>query len=281
MAFQLIDCKRGKFLVNQKDTYIGRSLYYAGEYCDEEVNLLEKICSDGDIVIDGGANIGTLTIPLAKLLGSGKIIAFEPQQSVFQTLCANVVLNSINNVIALPVGLGEVCENLYLQLAPSVDGVSNFGMASVGYEQTDNIVEVRSLSSIFEQYNLRSLKLIKLDVEGMELAALKGAEPLIDKFKPFLYVENDKEKYSSDLINWILSKDYIIYCHAAPYYSENNYFGCVTNTTLGSSLNLFCYHKNQCIDKDIADILRNVTQIKSSKQISFLENGVISWSEMP
>lgn len=281
MSYQLIDCKHGKFLVNQKDTYIGRSLYNTGEYCDEEVALLGKICEEGDIVIDGGANIGALTIPLAKKLGSGKLIAFEPQQIIFQNLCANVALNLINNIIALPIGLGEVSENLYLQLPLSIDGRSNFGMASVSQEQTDTVVEVRSLSSVFQQYNLSSLKLIKLDIEGMELPALKGAEPLIDKFKPFLYVENDKEKYSHDLINWILSKEYIIYYHVTPYFHENNYFGYTVNDMLGGSANLFCYHKDQILAPDVAEILQKFTQIKSPKQITFVENKSISWTAAP
>jgi len=278
MSYQLIDCKHGKFLVNQKDTYIGRSLYNTGEYCDEEVALLGKICEEGDIVIDGGANIGALTIPLAKKLGSGKMIAFEPQQPIFQNLCANISLNTINNVIALPYGLGEVCESLYLKLSPTIDGNSNYGMASVSHEQTDTVVEVRSLSSVFQQYNLSSLKLIKLDIEGMELPALKGAEPLIDKFKPFLYVENDKEKYSHDLINWILSKDYIIYYHVTPYFHENNYFGCTVNDMLGGSANLFCYHKDQILAPDVAETLQKFTQIKSPEQLKFKGNGVIEWT---
>jgi len=112
----------------------------------------------------------------------------------------------------------------------------------------------------------------------MELPALKGAEPLIDKFKPFLYVENDKEKHSHDLINWILSKDYTIYYHVTPYFNENNYFGCTVNGTLGASMNLFCYYKDQIIAPEVANILQKFIQIKSPEQIKFHENGVTSWA---
>jgi len=273
---QLISCKRGRFLVNPRDTYIGRSLYLYGEYCDDEVNLLSLTCSDGDVVIDGGANIGALTIPLSRSVGNGKVVAFEPQQVLFQNLCANACLNNVTNLIALPMGLGECPKTLYYDDQKSYEQVYNYGNISLSSNANGNAVQVVTLDSIFERYQLKSLKLLKLDIEGMELSALMGAENVISEFHPFLYVENDRKEQSDDLIFWLLNKDYRIYLHNTPYYNTNNYFGYGKNETEGSSINLFCFHREQSLSPDISNILQSIVEIKSPEQISFKDN-TVSW----
>ena len=66
-----------------------------------------RFVQTGDTVIDGGANIGAFTIPLAKQVGStGHVYAFEAQRVLSQILHTNVVMNELFNVHVLNQALG-------------------------------------------------------------------------------------------------------------------------------------------------------------------------------
>jgi hypothetical protein len=96
---QLVAARDGYFLYNRNDLCIGRALEKYGEFSGLEMELLRQICGPGNVVIEVGANIGAHTVGLARRVGvRGHVLAFEPQRLVFQTLCANVALNSLENV---------------------------------------------------------------------------------------------------------------------------------------------------------------------------------------
>ena len=68
-----------------------------GEWSELEYTFFSHFVQKGDIVIDGGANIGAFTIPLAKKVGkSGVVYAFEAQRVLSQLLSANVALNEVS-----------------------------------------------------------------------------------------------------------------------------------------------------------------------------------------
>src|SRR3954467_11045049 len=93
---RLKSCRHGKMLYNVNDMYVGRSLDLYGEFSQGEVELFAKIVRSGDVVLDVGANIGAHTLFFAQSTAPlGGVIAFEPQRLVFQTLCANMAINSI------------------------------------------------------------------------------------------------------------------------------------------------------------------------------------------
>ncbi len=71
------ECKYGKMAYLPNDTYIGGSLEAYGEQHETELQVLFQLVKEGDTVIDVGANIGTISIPIAKYVGkSGKVISF-------------------------------------------------------------------------------------------------------------------------------------------------------------------------------------------------------------
>jgi hypothetical protein len=65
---------------------------------------------------------------------------------------------------------------------------------------------------------------MKVDVEGMELSALKGAGQTIQKFRPILYVENDKPERSAALIEFLFSLGYTLFWHLPPLYEPANFY---------------------------------------------------------
>jgi hypothetical protein len=66
--------------------------------------------------------------------------------------------------------------------------------------------------------------LLKIDVEGYELAVLKGAEALIAASRPIISVENDRPENSSALMAWLLERNYRLWWHTPPLYNEYNFF---------------------------------------------------------
>ena len=243
---RLVKAKNGFVLYNKNDMYIGKSIEKYGEFSQLEAKVFEQICKNKDVIIEVGANIGTHTINLAKLVGEGFVIAFEPQRLVFQTLCANLAINSIPNVYAFQEAVSD--ENGTM-LIPECDftKTNNFGGINIENSKKGTLVNKTKLDNFINR--ISNLKLLKIDVEGMEIGVIKGAVDLIKKFKPIIYVENDRIEHSKDLIELLWSLDYKLYWHLPKLYNENNYFQDKENIFSNLvSVNMFCVHKDTNVE---------------------------------
>jgi FkbM family methyltransferase len=147
--------------------------------------LLMELASRADpksLVIEIGANIGTLTVPLA-LNFSGRVVAFEPVESTFADLKKNLALNKIDNVRALmkacsaTPGSGEMIGIVE----------RNRGLAQLDISQSGKTV-VTTIDNEAARIG-SSVSLIKIDVEGHEGAVLDGAQNVIRKDKPLIVCE--------------------------------------------------------------------------------------------
>ena len=219
---ELALCRDGVMLFNRHDTYIGASLRKYGEWSAVELDVFRQIVQPGQIVVEVGANIGAHTVALSRMVGpTGAVLAFEPQRLLFQTLCANLALNSCVNVAARQEAVGaEPGELLVPVLQP--DTPNNFGGLPLGtrYEQGE-AVEVVTIDSL----NLTACRLIKMDIEGMEAEALQGAAKTIRRHRPALYVENERDDKSAALITLLLSYSYRLYWHAPFMFRTDNFAG--------------------------------------------------------
>ncbi|MCM8530155.1 MAG: FkbM family methyltransferase [Lentisphaeraceae bacterium] len=234
---KLTNGRYGQFLYNAHDKVIGRALEYYGEWAQDELDLLKHFIKPGNTVIDVGANIGTHTLAFANFVGdTGKVIAFEPQRLIYQCLSANIALNSLTNVWAYQYGVSNEPGLINM---PEIDYTSehNFGSISLKEENTGEETPIVCLDDFCKE----ACSLIKMDVEGMEIAALKGATSLISNYKPTLYIENNSNKNSTKLIGFIKSLGYNIYWHLSPFYNKSNYKNQAENV-LGNimDINLLC-----------------------------------------
>jgi FkbM family methyltransferase len=230
-------CKHGAMMFYANDEYIGRSLDLYGEFSEGEMELFNDYLRSGMTVVDVGANIGVHTVYFANAVGpSGHVFAFEPQRILHQILCGNVALNQHGNVVALNAGLGAQSGTI---LVPRIDYArnANFGGLSLGKWERGEEVPLRTLDSCAPE----ACHLIKIDVEGMELAVLEGAKAVLDEHKPLLYVENDRAENSKALIAWLLNRDYRLYWHMPRMFNAKNYFG-ETQNVFGNiiSINMLC-----------------------------------------
>ena len=235
---KLKQCRYGPMLFLQTDRYVGGSLDAYGEYCHGESVVFEQMVSKGQTIVEIGANIGAHTVHLAKLVGpAGRVVAFEPQRVIFQILCANIALNDCFNVQTLNAASGSEPGKL---LVPPVDyghPESNFGGVSlIGIEHGEE-VPIIPLDSL----PLSSLRVLKVDVEGMETPVLQGARNHIARFRPIIYVENDRPEQSPGLIRLIQEMGYNLWWHLPALFNPDNANG-RTDNIFGAvcSINMIC-----------------------------------------
>jgi FkbM family methyltransferase len=226
-SFRLAVCRHGALWFNTADTYIGRSLEKYGEFSELEVALLQQMAFPGSVIVEAGANIGALTVPLARAAGpDGRVIAFEPQRVVHQTLCANVALNGLSHVDCRRAGVGAVAGTIHVPNIPA-DRPENFGGVSLGRagdaSGTDSFDTV-PLETV-DGLALSSCRLLKVDVEGMELDVLRGAERTLRELRPLVYVENDRAENSPALIDHLLQRGYRLFWHLPPLFQSANFAG--------------------------------------------------------
>ncbi|QEF98212.1 hypothetical protein Mal15_22610 [Stieleria maiorica] len=240
---RLVKGRDGWFLVNANDMYIGRSFIKYGEFSRGEMQLFRQIVRPGDVVAEIGANIGAHTVGLAQQVQpQGRVVAFEPQPVVFQNLCANLALNGLTHVDAVHAGLGD---QITTTVIPNIryEQEGNFGGFSLSDQYSQGTtVDVKRFDDVF---CYPRLNFIKVDVEGMEAAVLRGARESIDRFKPVLYVENDRTEQSEALIRLIMDMGYRLWWHIPRLFSNDNFFGDRENIFGNlASLNVVCFHQS-------------------------------------
>lgn len=216
-----VAARHGRFRYLLQDLYIGRSLALYGEYSEGEVQLFEKFVKPGDIVIDAGANIGAHTVALARLVGEGgAVLAYEPQRLIFQLLCANVALNELTNVFCFHAGLGAARSTVAVPVL-DVHIQQNFGALRLGEHDRGDPIEIKALDGI----GVPRCDFLKADIEGMELAMLKGGREFISTHRPTLYLEAEKKDDLPELQKLLTAHGYCLFWHFSPYFSERNFFG--------------------------------------------------------
>jgi FkbM family methyltransferase len=234
-------CRYGMMLFNPKDIYVGKSFDLYGEFSEGEVSLFRDLLVESATVLDIGANIGAHTVFFAQMVGiGGTIHAFEPQRLLFQTLCANMALNSLPNVHCYYAAVSDKCGSI---LVPPLDPHTeqNFSGLSL-LSESDKGDEVDCIT--VDTLELSGCDFIKIDVEGMELDVIRGALQTIRRFSPILYVENDRPSKSPLLVRYLAGLNYDLYWHLPPLYNPDNYFGNKENIFSDTvSLNMLCLPK--------------------------------------
>lgn len=171
-------------------------------------NEILKNTKDG-IVLDIGANMGSYTIPLAAEHPHLQIYSFEPQRVVFYQLCTNILLNRLDNIFAYNQGISDSIWTKFLEV-PDYNNESNIGAFSVedDVRAKDYLVVTKGgLEQInavpLDTMQLKNIRLIKIDVEGHELAVLHGAKETLkfSNYPPILFEAwNNKLSYKKEAV---------------------------------------------------------------------------------
>jgi FkbM family methyltransferase len=134
----------------------------------------------GDFVIDAGACLGDTAVIFGKAVGeNGRVYAFDPVQEHLDTIRINASQNPDCHIISMPYGLSDQD----LECPPIV--LSTY---APGFNASKAKVPLRALDSILMEGGIPRVDFIKMDIEGSELGALKGAVGTIRKYRPKLAI---------------------------------------------------------------------------------------------
>ncbi|WP_433164488.1 FkbM family methyltransferase [Kribbella sp. CA-247076] len=181
-------------------------LYYAGRYEPAVRRFLLSELRQGDVVLDVGANIGLHALTAARRLrklGGGRVIAFEPAEDCVAKLLAAADSNNLQ-VEVIAAALGE--REYYAALrADSRYDEADAGVRSL-YGDGAVVQEVRVIRLDDWGRSLDRLDMVKLDVEGSEIAALTGGAQTLRRLRPRALLVEDKRSESSARLHAVLDE---------------------------------------------------------------------------
>ena len=174
------------FVLPSKDDHISKTLISSGSFYERP--MLEAIAPalrPGDLVVDAGANIGNHTLFFAKVLKC-RVLAFEPIASTAALLEENVNINGVSDLVVVrQVALGDKKGKARIA---SYDP-NNIGGTTLANDRRGTI-QIFPLDGLVEN---RPVRLLKIDVEGMDLAVLKGARKILTEDRPWVICEAASE----------------------------------------------------------------------------------------
>lgn len=180
---QMLQDKNLAFLKNTSFDYSSQFTNFYGMY-DLPVEVLQQV--NGKAIIDGGAYIGDTIHLFRRLFSQSQIYSFEPVKKTFETLSKIYQQDAaVGTVTPINKGLGSKSGTLSINRYPQ----SNDALASmvVDYKKEHELVEVTTIDEEVKARNLE-VGLIKLNVEGFETEAIKGALQTIREQKPLLVI---------------------------------------------------------------------------------------------
>lgn len=164
---------------------------FIGE-AEEVISHCESIARampDG-MFVDVGANIGVVTIVIAKSLGpKGKVISIEPEPDNFERLNANVRLNGCTNITALKLACSsrDYMGTLFTPMNRRRTGSYSLGNSIYELSHQFITVEVRRLDGLLSSLGIDKIDAMKIDVDGIEADVLLGAGDYLRECKEIIF----------------------------------------------------------------------------------------------
>jgi FkbM family methyltransferase len=164
-----------------------RQIELFGAHTRNEVALLQNFVKAGDLIYDVGAHIGTFAIPLALAAGeNGRVIAIEADAESFALLRQNLASLGLQSRVTAHLGVAGGCGGRHRRVRVDRHTSATYFVS----DPEGAAMPVIALDDLQDRSHLRCpVAVIKIDVEGMELAVLRSAERTIARDRPILYVE--------------------------------------------------------------------------------------------
>lgn len=218
--------RHGTIAAFAADHPIATALARYGEWAEAELETLLTFVQAGDIVLDVGAHIGVFTLAFAHKVGArGRVFSFEPQPVLFDLLIRNLSRNDLaDRVDAQNCALGSA--NGYVHL-PSIDysREGNFGAVSpeshIGHPIEDGGIRLQKIDDL----SLPACRLIKIDVEGMELEVIEGARETIQRLHPVVCLEAHTIEAAWRKVRALRALSLDTWILATPAYNPKNWKG--------------------------------------------------------
>ncbi len=214
------NAKRGFFAINKNDTVIGKSLDTYGEWSEHIIEAISHFIEKECVVLDVGAYIGALTVPIAKLVGDqGRVIAFEPQKTSFDLLQTNITLNALHNVDCLNMAMSDA-EGVMKTPLLNVYNEQDFSEFCMDHYENGEDICVNTVDNL----GLQRCDFMIVDTPGMETNVIKGASQMLSQCRPIMYVRNVKENGNPALVEELFNQDYKLWWHIQLCHNPENYY---------------------------------------------------------
>jgi FkbM family methyltransferase len=166
-----------------------RTLFFTGTYEPGLLRLLEDEVRPGDVVVDVGAHIGVHAVTAARRLrdlgGGGRVVAFEPTEDSSAAIRVAATRNGLP-VEVVRAGLGEKSGTIELRADPRY-GDHDAGVRSqFGDGEIVATAPLTTLDAWAAETGLDRLDIVKIDIEGAEILALRGMRDVLTRLKPRL-----------------------------------------------------------------------------------------------
>ena len=194
----------GPIIVSKNDTIISRMITQNGYWASDDIQLISKLleyrlkAKQRVVFYDIGSNIGTHTLALGNLFRNRIMTrAFEAQRQIYYMLCGTVALNNITNTFCHHNAVSNVSDELMDISLPDYSANNNFGTLELRPPRnSDNQKMIyrnrETVKTITVDHFNEAIDFMKLDIEGMEDAALRGAKQSIDQHRPACLIEMHK-----------------------------------------------------------------------------------------
>lgn len=183
-----VKLRSGALLQTNGIDHLQLLLYYLGTFEPHCLAFLGRLLSPGDTMLDVGANVGQFTVEGARAVGAhGRVVAIEAAPRHVAAIGSSISANNLSNVTVFDVAAGAVDGTARLTLPRN----SNLGMFTLGNVVGDDFfdVDVRRIDDLLAKAGVSSLGLIKIDIEGSETNALRGAVQTLARFRPAILIE--------------------------------------------------------------------------------------------
>lgn len=153
---------------------------------------------EGDVVFDVGANIGTTALLFSRHAGkTGSVFAVEPV--THQVLRKNMSANHVENVTAIPLAVAEKPGHTDILISDyCLNSSISQSETPQGYHSFRKRIELSTLDLLVEQLGIQRLDFIKMDIEGAEEWALRGAVKTIERYRPKWSISSYHQDFTNE-----------------------------------------------------------------------------------
>lgn len=181
-------------IFHKKDEGIVK-LIQNGSFSENLQRLIIDITRPDDVLVDVGANIGLIALPVSFSLA--KVICFEPIPETCDYLKRSIQYNHINNIEVYNWALGDEPDKVIgmkFMGSDTREKDSGHSVITENIYNLDNsiIPDFQVKMTMLDSFDFEKVDIIKIDVEGYEPFVLNGAVKTIEKFKPKLLIEHEQ-----------------------------------------------------------------------------------------
>jgi FkbM family methyltransferase len=171
-----------------------RAVYISGLYEPNTAFTIKRLLPRGGAFVDVGANVGFFSVLASRWAGpAGRVYSFEPSPRERTHLEQHVRINDLRNVTVVPAAVGDRSGDIVLRLAPEEYGGLNTTGIDFAYPgvplSSEVVVPLTTLDAWAIEAGIDRIDVIKIDVEGGEVAVLRGALDVIRRRRPAIVFE--------------------------------------------------------------------------------------------